>query len=113
MEPDTQPEQLTNPEEHKAAEKQERKPRAPRKQKPAVGRIIHVVASADLASKLATIEGQHLAAIITGATRDGWCFNATVFSPVGNQPVNGYPLSAACEDETGREGHTWHWPERD
>lgn len=84
------------------------KRRAKREQpKPTLGRIIHVIASPYLTGKLNAHPGSHLAAIVTGVWEHSPGFNATVFSPFGNQPVHGYPLNYADE------GETWHWPERE
>lgn len=69
-------------------------------QKPSIGRIVHYVAAL----------GEHQAAIICAVRVDepGYV-NLTTFSLFGIAiPVRDVPF-----DETGREPHSWHWPERD
>jgi hypothetical protein len=68
--------------------------------KPSIGRIVHFV-SGDL----------HFAAIIT-AVHEKEYVDLTIFYPSNKliAPIGAGPYAF---DESGKQNHSWHWPERE
>lgn len=71
-------------------------------QQPSVGRIVHYVSYGTPGGEYTS---QCRAAIITEAPEDDACALA-VLNPTGMF------FNRALYDATGREGGSWHWPER-
>lgn len=71
--------------------------------KPTVGRIVHYVPYGHIPG---VQEFNHLAAIVTKVTESR--VSLTTFSEQGMLAFSGVE-----QDESGANGHSWHWPERD
>jgi len=68
------------------------------KQKPSIGRIVHVVH-----------DGNHLPAII-GCLHSDICVSTTMFNCFGAPAEN--KTSVVYDDSPTPAENTWHWPER-
>lgn len=84
-------------------------------QKPSVGRIVHYVSHGSPVRKDGTqaYGSQCRAAIVTEISEYGVSGSATEYS-VALCVLNptGLFFNACGQDEVGKAGGTWHWPER-